>query len=152
MSATGQLSADHKTDLQLIVQQPHMVGFDDVIERPAHRAGGLAEKRQRRLGGVAADIFDVRGVVGGLSDHAARRRYRGHQLKAVDRHGIGAVCRGIDGRAVGEHLGGGVRVGRDTGGPRRGLHPPRVGGAQDRDSHNGSFFLSVGYGVRSWLR
>ena len=145
LGAHRQLTADHQTDLQLVVQQLHMGGFDDVVERTNHRAGGLAEKGQRRLGGVAADVFDMRGVVGGLSDHAARRRDRGHQLKAVDRHGVGAVCGGVDGRTVGQHLGGGGRVGRDARGPRRGLHPPRVGGTQDRDGHNGSYLHSFGW-------
>ena len=35
LGAHRQLTADHQTDLQLVVQQLHMGGFDDVVERTA---------------------------------------------------------------------------------------------------------------------
>ncbi len=57
LGAHRQLAADHQTDLDLVVQQLHVLGFDDVIERADDRAGRLAEEGQRRLGGVAADVL-----------------------------------------------------------------------------------------------
>ena len=69
LGAHRQLAADQQTDLHLVVQQLHVRGFDDVIERTGDGTGGLAEEGQRRLGGVAADVAHMRGVVGGLSHH-----------------------------------------------------------------------------------
>jgi len=65
LGAHGQLAAEDQTDLELVVHQLHMRRLDDVAERPGDRPGSLAEEGQRGLGGVAADVFDMRREVGG---------------------------------------------------------------------------------------
>ena len=100
--ADGDVAANDQTDLHFVVEEVNVAGFDDVVERAADRAGRFAEERQRDGVGVHAGVFDVGGEVGHLRHHPARRGDRGHQGKAVDRDGIGAVGRGVDGGPVGE--------------------------------------------------
>ena len=93
-----------------------------------------------------ASVFDVGGVVGHLCHYPARGGDRGQQVQAVHRHRVIAVG-GLDGGPVGQQLAGGGGRGADVCGPGWGLHPPGLGGAQDRDGRGSSGCRVVGVGV-----
>ena len=82
----------------------------------------------------------MRGVVGHLGHHPARRGDRRDQGEALDRDGVGARRGRGDRVSVGQQSGGGRGVGVDPGGARGGLDVPGVGGAQDGDAHDVATF------------
>ena len=53
----GDVLPDHQADFDLVVEQLHVVGLDDVVERTADRRRGLAEEGQRdRSGSMPASL------------------------------------------------------------------------------------------------
>ena len=125
LRAHRQLPADHQADLDLVVQEAHVIGADDVVERAADRARRLAEERQRDGVRVEPGVLHVAGEVGHLRDHPAGCRHRGHQVEGGRVDGLLARPGGLDLLGLGEQLAGGRGVGVDAGGAARGCGPTR---------------------------
>ena len=104
LGAERDIPANHQTDLDLVVQELDVLGFDDLVEGPADRTRSLPKECERDSFWVHAGALDVRNIVCHLCHHAARGGDRRDEVEAVDRHGTGAVCSGVDGRPVVQQL------------------------------------------------
>ena len=135
LGAHGQLAADDQADLDLVVQEPHVIRPDDVVERAADRARRLAEEGQGDGVRVETRVLDVAGEVGHLRHHPTGGRHRGHQVEGGRVDGLLARPSGLDLLGRGEQLTGGRGVGVDPRGAAGGADPPGVGGTKDGDAH-----------------
>ena len=132
LSAYGQLAAEDQTDLELVVQQLHMRGLDDVAEL------GLVtdpEALRKKVSGVLAGSRPTSLTCEAKSVARATTRHGvviGDSSARLCTGTVSVLLRGgVDGRTVGQQLTCGGRVGIDASRTRGGLHPPRVGGAQN---------------------
>jgi hypothetical protein len=131
LGAERDVPADHQTNLDLVVKELDVPGFDDLVEGPADRTRCLAKEGERDGIWVHAGALDVRNIVRHLRHHTARGGHRRDEVEAVDRHGVGAVCGGVDGRPVGQQLTGGGGESGDFSCAGGSLDPPRVVGSKD---------------------
>ena len=108
-----------------------MLGLDDLVEGPADRTRCLAKEGERDGLWVHAGALDVRSIVCHLREHPARGGHGGDETEAVDRHGVGPVCGGVDGRPVGQQLTGGGGESGDFGCAGGSLDPPEAVRSKD---------------------
>ena len=127
LRAHRQLPADHQADLDLVVQEAHVTGSDDVVERAADRARGLAEERQRDGVRVSPESLTwlAKFVICATTRQGAVTGDDQVEGGRVD--GRAAPAGSLDPLALGEQRAGGRGVGVDAGGAVGGADPPGVG-------------------------
>src|SRR6201999_676642 len=91
------IPTDDQAELDLVVQEPDVLGLDDVVERSADGRRRLAKECERDGLWVHAGVLDVRDEVRHLSDDATWGGHGGDQVEAVYGDGGDAVRGGVDG-------------------------------------------------------
>ena len=107
---TGNVAADDQADLDLVVQEPHVSGPDDVVERAADRAGVLRKNVSGiDVGSMPASLTcEAKLVIWATTRHGA---VTGETSARLSTGTVSVLCAAASiGRAVGEQLAGGGRA------------------------------------------